>query len=197
MFNPKELTLSKQNTWKQGSNPKTNIPDCEFSGGGAASLKLTLFFDTYPEGEDVRKKYTDRIYKLTQVDPALKDKKSGKSRPPTVRFQWGRTISFDAVITSLSQRFTLFLPDSGIPVRAVLDVTLSQVKDEGLRPPQNPTSAGDGGERLWRVKEGETLAWIAFSTYNDPNEWRRIAVANHLTQVRRLTPGALLMIPNA
>jgi hypothetical protein len=196
MFNPKELTVSKQNNWKQGSNPKTNIPDCEFSGGGAASLKLQLFFDTYPEGEDVRKKYTDRIYKLTQVDAALKDKKSGKGRPPTVRFQWGRTIGFDAVIASLSQRFTLFLPSSGIPVRAVLDITFSQVKDELFYPPQNPTSGGDGGERVWTVKEGDTLAWIAFSAYNNPNEWRRIAAANRLTQVRRLTPGTPLVIPN-
>jgi predicted secreted protein len=196
-FNPKELTFSKQNNWKQANNPKTNIPDCEFSGGGAATLKVQLFFDTYAEREDVRKKYTDKIYQLTQVDPTLTDKKNKKGRPPTVRFQWGSTIGFDGVITTVGQRFTLFLPDDGTPVRAVMDITFSQVKDELFYPPQNPTSGGVGGERVWTVKAGDTLAWIAFSEYNNPTEWRRIADANRLYHVRRLTPGMMLLIPNA
>ncbi|HTI52453.1 MAG TPA: hypothetical protein VL475_15925 [Planctomycetaceae bacterium] len=196
MFNPKELTFSKQNSWKQGANPKTNLPDCEFSGGGPASLKLQLFFDTYADGKDVRRAFTDRIYNLTLVDPSLKDKKNGKGRPPTVRFQWGSTIGFDAVITSLDQHFTLFLPNNGVPVRAILDVTFSQVKDELFYPPQNPTSGGVGGERVWTVREGDTLAWIAFTEYGSPNEWRRIADSNRLTQVRRIPPGTVLVIPN-
>src|SRR5262250_2516996 len=153
-FNPKELTFSKQNNWKQANNAKTNNPDCEFSGGGAATLKVQLFFDTYAEREDVRKKYTDKIYQLTYVDPTLKDKKNQKGRPPTVRFQWGSTIGFDGVITTVGQRFTLFLPDSGTPVRAIMDITFSQVKDENFYPNQNPTSGGVGGERIWTVKAG-------------------------------------------
>ena len=51
MFNPKELTFAKQNNWKLGETPKSDLPDFEFSGGGAASLKLQLFFDTYAKGE--------------------------------------------------------------------------------------------------------------------------------------------------
>lgn len=195
-FNPKELTFSKSNTWKQAMNAKTNTPDCDFSGGGPATLKVQLFFDTYADGKDVRKEYTDKIYQLTHVDPTLTDKKNKKGRPPSVRFQWG-AIGFDGVITSLGQRFTLFLPDNGTPVRAVMDITLSQVKDELFYPPQNPTSGGVGGERVWTVKEGDTLAWIAFSEYNNATEWRRIADANRLYNVRRLRPGTMLLIPNA
>ena len=46
-FNPKELTVSKQNNWKQNNTPKENVPSGEFTGGGAESLKVQLFFDTY------------------------------------------------------------------------------------------------------------------------------------------------------
>jgi hypothetical protein len=196
-FNPKELTFNKQNTWNQKNSPKTDIPDCEFGGGGAESLKVQLFFDTYPEREDVRKKYTDKIFQLTLLDESLKDKKTTKGRPPSVRFQWGSNIGFDGVITTVAQRFTLFLPDSGTPVRAVVDITITQAKDKNAHPKQNPTSGAIGGERVWVVKAGDTLSWIAFNEYNDPTEWRRIADANKLYHVRRLIPGMMLLIPNA
>jgi nucleoid-associated protein YgaU len=100
------------------------------------------------------------------------------------------------VIVSITQRFTLFL-SNGTPVRATLDVSFQQVQDEGQFPPQNPTSGGEGGERIWTVVAGDTLPSIAYAVYGDPNMWKRIADTNHLTQVRRLIPGTQLEIPNA
>jgi nucleoid-associated protein YgaU len=193
MFRPKELNISKQNNWQASNSPKTNAPKFEFKGGGAETLKLQLFFDTYIEKEDVREKYTNAIYRLMRIDEESRDKKTRKGRPPTVRFQWGKTVGFNAVITNISQRFSLFLPD-GTPVRAVLDVSFQEVEEDYKK--QNPTSGGVGGERHWLVKVGDTLAWIAFNEYGDSNQWRLIADANGLTQVRRLLPGKMLMIPN-
>jgi Contractile injection system tube protein/LysM domain len=202
LFNPKELTFSKTNNWKQDPSPKANMPATEFTSGGPRTLKLQLYFDTYKDAkngkaEDVCKKYTDKIFGMMQVDPEWKDKKHKKGRPPNVRFLWGTMVGFEAVITSVNQRITLFLPvGGGTPVRAVLDVTFSEVTDPVAKENQNPTSGGIGGERLWTVREGETLSWIAFREYNDPNQWRVIADANRLTQVRRLRPGTTLVIPS-
>ena len=64
-----------------------------------------------------------------QIDSDTVDKKSGKGRPPTVRFQWGDLI-FDGVISNLSEKLTLFLPANGKPVRAVVDLTLTQIRDD-------------------------------------------------------------------
>lgn len=194
MFNPKEYTFAKTNNWKRGQTSGANVPPLEFSGGQPATLAMQLVFDTYETGDDVRKKYTDAIWTLMMVDPSLKDKKNKKGRPPRVRFQWGRSWSFDAVIVSITQKFTLFLPQ-GTPVRATLDVSFQQIKDEGLYPAQNPTSGGDGSERVWTVRDGDTLAWIAHQEYGDSNYWRAIADANGLEQVRTLTPGRVLLIP--
>jgi len=196
MFNPKEYSFSKRNQWTLGKSKGSNMPQLEFGGGQPATLQMQLFFDTYAGGKDVRKEYTDSIWQLMMVDQALKDPKNKKGRPPKVRFQWGSAWSFDAVITSVNQKFTLFLSD-GTPVRATLDVTFQQIKDAALFPPQNPTSGGVGGERVWIVNAGDTLAWIAYREYGDSNQWRRIADANRLTQVRRLVPGTVLEIPNA
>lgn len=198
MFNPKEYAFSKSNQWKPAANKGTNVPSMDFGGGQPATLTMQLFFDTYDSdktAKDVRKEYTDAIWELMMIDASLKDKGSKKGRPPRVHFQWGKAWSFDAVITSIKQTFTLFLWN-GTPVRATLDVTFQQVKDAKLFPRQNPTSGGEGGERLWTVNEGDTLAAIAYQEYGDANQWRVIAEANRLIHVRRLTPGMVLEIPN-
>jgi nucleoid-associated protein YgaU len=214
MFNPKEYTFSKQNSWPANQTKGTNVGQFEFGSGQPATLQMQLFFDTYvnikngsAEGgqpKDVRKEYTEAVWEMMQVDPKLGSlnakpggpSKNKKGRPPVVIFQWGSTWSFKAVITSIRERFTLFLPD-GTPVRSTLDVTFQQVQDKHDHPATNPTSGGVGGERVWTVSEGDTLAWIAYKEYGDSNRWRLIADANRLTKVRQLTPGMLLEIPNA
>lgn len=201
LFNPKEYTFSKQNNWKDQKTGK-NVPQVEFGGGQPASLQMELFFDTYAQfkstgsPKDVRKEYTDKIWKLMIVDPKLTDTKNKKGRPPKVIFQWGQTWLFKAVIASITQKFTMFIHD-GTPVRATLNVTFRQVEDEGALAKQNPTSGGTGGERLWTVNEGDTLGWIAFKEYGDATRWRQIADANRLTRVRRLPAGLVLVIPDA
>jgi hypothetical protein len=143
-FNPKELTFSRSITWNPKKSPKTDQPEVEFGGGSAASLKLQLLFDTYvttkEDGtpvevepskiEDVRKKYLNYLYQWTRVDKDLKEPKSQKGRPPEVRFEWGEII-FEGVIQSISQRLTLFLPN-GRPVRAVVDLTMTESRDAKL-----------------------------------------------------------------
>lgn len=198
-FNPKEYTIAKSNSWEPVAVKGSNVPGMDFGGGKPATLTMKLFFDTYAEkgvkAEDVRKKYTDNIWKLMMVDPKLKNQKTKKSRPPKVRFQWGKTWGFHAVILSVSQQFTLFLSD-GTPVRATLDVTFQQVTDELFYPAQNPTSGGDGGEGTRTVCEGDTLMSIAYAEYGNTASWRRIADANNLPDLRRLPVGRVLVIPN-
>jgi hypothetical protein len=198
MFNPKEYSISKKNNWGGKGAPGKNVPKQQFGGGDPETLTLQLMFDTYVGAngsKDVRAEYTSKIWKLAQIDPKLRDmggKENG--RPPRVCFQWGPTWSFTAVITSIKQKFTLFSAD-GTPVRATMDVTFQQVIDDKNKPKQNPTSGGTGGESRWVVKEGDTLASIAYESYGDATRWRTIADANRLTRVRDLRPGLELGIP--
>jgi hypothetical protein len=194
-FNPTEYSLSKQNNWSPTETGGSNMPQLEFGGGQPGTLQMELLFDTYMQQKDVRKVYTDRLMALMLVDEQLRDPETGRGRPPRVRFQWGTTMSFEAVITSITQRFTLFLAN-GMPVRAKVSVTFQQIKDDNLFPRQNPTSGGTGGERVWTVKQGDTLRTIAYSEYGDVAHWRLIADANRLDRVRQLIPGTRLQIPS-
>jgi nucleoid-associated protein YgaU len=193
MFRPKEYTFSKQNTWNRGKVKGGNVPQLEFSGGNPTTLTMELFFDTYESGEDVRKEYTNDIWDLMMVNPETKDPKTRKGRPPMCEFRWGKTWSFKAVITSINQKFVLFLPD-GTPVRAILNVTFQQVEEEGLYPRQNPTSGGGYGYKARVVKEGETIDWISHEEYGNPALWRFIADTNDLENPMRLEAGQVLTI---
>jgi Contractile injection system tube protein len=212
LFNPREYTFRKNNTWNQGASQGNDMGSYEFGSGAPTLLTMQLFFDTYANvkngssQKDVRKAYTAAIWNMMKVDTSLSSSISNagggspnnslRGRPPIVSFQWGSTWTFKAAITSISEHFTLFLPD-GTPVRSTLDVTFQQMLDESWYPATNPTSGGVGGERVHIVNEGDTLAWIAYKEYGDTKLWRLIADANKLTRVRQLTPGMALEIPHA
>src|SRR5436305_476 len=105
MFKPKEYSVAKTNSWSAGQTKGSNVPPLEFSSGSATTLTMQLFFDTYESKKDVRKEYTSAIWKLMSVDTNLQDPVTKRSRPPRVRFQWGSAWSFNAVITSITQKF--------------------------------------------------------------------------------------------
>ncbi len=203
MFNPTDYAFSKHNNWTAGQSKGFNLAQYEFGSGQPTVLQMQLFFDTYSNvksasstPKDVRKEFTGSVWNMMRIDPALASMSNTQGRPPIVSFQWGSTWTFKAVITDLSERFTLFLPD-GTPVRSTLDVTFQQIQDENWYPATNPSSGGSGGERVWVVNDGDTLAWIAYQEYGDTSLWRLIADANKLSRVRRLTPGMVLEIPHA
>ncbi len=192
LFNPNEYTFSKKNTWTKTEVIGKNVPQLEFGGGDSMSLKMQLFFDTYTTGKDVRET-TNRIWKLMNISEKLTDMTNTKGRPPMVEFQWGKTWSFKAVITNISQKFTLFRYD-GTPVRATVDVTFLQAKEEGHYPGQNPTTKGSPGYKRRVVKEGDSIDWIAYEEYGDSAMWRFIADTNNLGDPHRLRPGQVLAI---
>lgn len=192
LFNPNEYTYTKRNTWSKGKVKGQNVPELEFGGGESMTLKMQLFFDTYAAGGDVRKT-TDRIWQLMRINERLIDMTSVKGRPPIVEFRWGTTWSFKAVIEDITQKFTLFRYD-GTPVRATLDVTFVQAKEEGKYPGQNPTTVGRPGYKRRVVKEGESIDWIAYDEYGDSALWRYIAETNNLDMPRRLRGGQVLAI---
>jgi len=192
MFNPHEYTLTKRNQWTRGVTKGKNIPRLMFNQGGAQTLQLQLFFDTYAEGTDIRE-HTDPLWRMMMVDADKINHRTNKSEPPAVAFQWGGLV-FIAVITNMTQKFTLFLKD-GTPVRTTVDVTLEQLIDVEDFAPQNPTSGGGEAAKTRVVCAGERIDLISFEEYGDPTQWRRIAGANGLTNPLRLRPGQRLTVP--
>lgn len=133
MFNPFEYTISKSNSWNKETGKASNVPVTTFMQGGPQQLKLTLHFDTLAAGTDVRE-HTQNLWKMMMLEQSTENQHSGKGTPPAVAFEWGR-LYFKAVITSMSEKFTLFTAE-GLPVRCQVDISLEQHMDGSQPPPQ-------------------------------------------------------------
>lgn len=192
MFNPYEYTLSKQNQYEQAPTKGRNIPLTRFRQGGAQTLSLRLMFDTYALRSDVRL-LTAPLWTMMQVDESRADPRTGKSEPPHVIFQWG-AFQFEAVITKLDEKATLFMQD-GTPVRAVVTIGLQQVLDETQHAGQNPTSGGGVAPRTRLLYASDRLDLIAWDEYGDSTKWRLIAQANGITDPLHLTAGHIIVVP--
>jgi nucleoid-associated protein YgaU len=202
MFNPNTYSITKSVSWTTAAASKPavgqterrkNAPALQFGGGQSRSLALELFFDTTEEKEGTKKdvrNLTNQIVKLTRIVRDL-----NPQRPPTCEVSWGKAaphgsdFPFTGVLTQLTQRFNLFLPD-GRPVRANLTVAFTEyldpTKDEKENDPEFTT-------RL--VKRGDTLSSIAGEVYRNPTMWRVIAEANRLDDPRQVAVGLRLNIP--
>jgi nucleoid-associated protein YgaU len=196
MFNPAELSISKSNTWKAAGEAKgKNAPELRFQAGQSATLTLSLTFDTTGDGTAVTD-HTDKLLGVMKVDPGLSgsDRGRNKARPPWVKFHWGATHSFKAVVEQLKIRYTYFA-SSGMPLRAKADLTLKQWNDEAELPLQNPTSSTPTLHSVHLLLPGETLDRVAAAHYGDPTRWRIIAEANGIVDPLNLPEGATLAIP--
>jgi nucleoid-associated protein YgaU len=196
LFNPNAYTFTKKNSWAADKSIAENIPKIKFSGGESATLTMQLFLDTTTDGGDVRA-VVKKLRKLMDINPDLVrgDNPEEKGRPPFVEFRWGNVWSFNAAITSLVEKYTLFRED-GVPVRATVDLDFLQAAEinKNSSKPQNPTTVGRTGYRQWTVRDGDTIDWIAFSEYGDAAKWRYIADINNLDNPNCLKPGQVLAI---
>jgi nucleoid-associated protein YgaU len=189
LFNPEQISISKSANWRLAPASERDVPTSQFTHGEPATLSLDLLFDTYESGKDVLS-YTGEIFKLTTVQAH-----GNLHRPPLCRLRWGTFTldDFQWVLTSLTQRFSLFLAN-GTPVRANLTCSFQQWRsDEEEAKLLNKQSADVA--KTHTVRRGDTLSAIAAEQYEDSTLWRPIAEANRLTNPRRLTPGQVLVIP--
>lgn len=197
MFNPTKYSFTKSVGWgiKEGASGRgLNLPPLEFTGGEAATITLNLFFDTTATGEDVRTTHTNKLWDLALINPDKIDQATKTGRPPRCMFEWGQAWSFEAVVTSITQTFTMFLED-GTPVRATVDLALKQATDPGRFPAQNPTSGGIAGHKTHIVEQRETLDLIAAREYGQSKYWRQIADFNGIVDPMRVRPGTVLTLP--
>ncbi|XID90229.1 peptidoglycan-binding protein [Paenibacillaceae bacterium WGS1546] len=195
LFNPNEYNLQAGNTYSWKTIPGLQSPIAQFISGEAATLTMDLFFDTYERLPDDRdsdnydtrdvRRFTDQITGLTKVDNDL-------HAPPICRFLWG-PLDFSGVVEKVSQRFTMFL-DTGIPVRATLNVTFRKVLGMTEQYQETPRQSADRTKQK-TLKQGEHLWMIAAEEYEDPGMWRPIAEANGIDNPRRLATGRKLIIP--
>jgi hypothetical protein len=141
MLNPTQLAFARTVKWQSeqgGRGEKTALPKVNFSGVDPYKLTLNqLVFDTYEERQSVMR-YIQKLKK------GVESPDGQNKRPPVYILMWGGKSSFPCVMTSLSYKLDMFLPD-GTPVRALVDISLQEVDMEN--PPGDRNSKSKGAAR--------------------------------------------------
>jgi hypothetical protein len=190
-FNPKELQLAKQASWKREQakgNKKASPP--QFTGSQPSKLTLELFFDASAKQDSSVVKNVEKLFSLTV--PTESSLTAKKASPPWVIFRWGGLTGFLAYVSQVQAKYTLFTA-SGLPIRATCQITLEELS--GDAPKQNPTSGGLVPHRVHQVVAGDSLPGIAYQEYGVPALWRAIADLNRVDDPMRLRPGRRLLLP--
>jgi nucleoid-associated protein YgaU len=195
-FNPENCTVKGGARWDvQPAKAAKHSAPPHYSGADSVSLSMSVLFDESEDSKGDVSKYVDTLLAWTR--PTTETLGAGKvPAGPLLSFEWGSNptfAGFKCVLTSVSAQYTMFLP-SGVPIRAMVSLTLQQVPDDFQR--QNPTSGAILGRSAHTVSEGDSLQSISYAQYGDPNFWRALAAFNHLDDPFQLEPGTSLLIPS-
>ncbi|WP_127792223.1 LysM peptidoglycan-binding domain-containing protein [Agromyces sp. LHK192] len=192
-LNPKELTMAKSAKWESKNQKKaSSAPPASYQGPEPQKLTVEMYFDASLSRDASVVKHVEDLFAATA--PTEKSKGTKTPSPPWVRFMWGGLSGFVGYITSVSAKYTLFSP-SGMPIRAVCTVAMAELASEMGK--QNPTSGGLQPRRLHVVREGDTLAMIAFREYGNAALWRALADVNGIDDPMRMRPGRSILLPVA
>lgn len=197
LFNPESFSLTFNNKWEGDKLLGGSDDSLKFGGQQPADLGFTVWFDTTSSGKAVTE-YTSKLLATMVPDKTLPgtNENSNNKRPKYVRFFWGRGVKTPPMmIVSAKVDFTYF-SSAGLPLRAKVDLTLKQFRDDQSFTKQNPTSGTPQPHKVHRVQPGETLDRISAKYYGDPTRWRPLAVANGIEDPLSLRPGSLLSIPD-
>lgn len=183
LFNPTDLSVDRSSHYASMPVPGLSMPILQYIRGESDVLSLELFLDRTDQGNDVNSDLT-LLEKLTQIDSTL-------HAPPVVQFDWA-TFSFTGVVTSVREKLTLFSEDGRV-LRARIALSLKSYKAAEVQLRDLKLSSPDRSH-VRVLREGETLAHIAYEAYGDPRMWRTIALANIIERPRFVEPGTPLWI---
>lgn len=196
MFNPEQYTLSRDVNYAQHAVPGLSAQITQFVSGNLQTLEMELLVDTVEEhrhGSRVLNRTGDDVRKLTGKLAALMDVDPTTHAPPVLVFTWGESLTFTCVLARMSQSFIMFRPD-GSPVRARLQVTFNEFRNRELEAKEVKRETADY-TKTYQVRQGESLAGIAWKVYGKPGLWRPIAIHNDIRDPGSLEPGQRLSIP--
>jgi hypothetical protein len=192
LFNPTEYTVDRGANYAEIPVPGLRTPIMQFVRGETSTLTLTLFVDRTNDRADVEE-HLQSLRRFVQIDHEL-------HAPPVCRFEWGGPLLdgavtfFQGVVSSFKEKYQLFAEDGKV-TRARIDITIKSYESAEVQLRELRLASPDR-TRVRVIREGETLALVAFEAYGDARLWRLIARANNIARPRFVAPGTALRIPS-
>lgn len=188
MFNPQEYTLKYNIESDSSQGMGTSGSDQTFKKITPEDLSLEFMIDgTGATGEVV-----NVPKKVSEFLDVTYNYKGDEHRPRYLTISWG-TLVFKCILKSASVKYTLFNPD-GTPIRAKLNTTFAQFKEDELRVAEESDSSPDLTHRRI-VQDGDTLPLMCYRIYGDSKYYLQVAAANDITNFRNIEAGQKIYFP--
>jgi nucleoid-associated protein YgaU len=194
LYNPTEVSTSKTASW---TRPTTKSAESttgpEFTGSQPQVVEMELFFDAWNDPAGDVSGHVNRL--LSWTKPSAASRARHLPNPPLISFEWGMSkalADFRGYLKSVTARYTMFNA-GGAPIRATCKIRLEEVPSEPAG--QNPTSGSPGSRRSRELKDGDSLASVAFQEYGEAALWRGLAIFNEIDDPFAVRSGAQVLVP--
>lgn len=186
-FNPSEYATTHALRFADEAPASGSPPKLQFVAEKRPSMKLKLTLDGFTKANTLDPEKAADVYADLAFFRALVSINEELHRPPYCRFSWG-SFKFMGSVENMSINYTMFA-SGGKPIRATVELQIVSAEDKKI--------ALQSPDRTKRVvlTQGTPLYAVAFESYGDPGEWRRIAMANRIKNPRKLPEGTVLTVP--
>jgi hypothetical protein len=187
-FNPADYSLDHSASYAESKSlAPNNEENPQFTSEINSTLRVKLTFDGFTKKNTLDPEKAEDIKKPIAFLRELITVNENMHRPPRCSFAWG-SLEFIGVVKQLNVNYTMFA-STGQPIRATADMTIESTDNKKVA-----LNSPDRTKRYVLTQDTQ-LYTVAYEAYNDPGEWRRIAVANGIKKPRRLSAGTVLKIP--
>lgn len=132
-YNPKEVDLAKQATWKDEMTVRAAKGDerwdLSFTGNPARTMALELVFDGYEIPQSIEPIIETLQTLASPIDAASSNERLRRPHVCVVVWDGGEFPRFQCVIESVNVKYTMF-SKTGTPLRATCQVKLKEIKPD-------------------------------------------------------------------
>jgi nucleoid-associated protein YgaU len=200
-FNPAKVTMTREAfvTERSNTSPQSGTPGGSSGTQARGASPRTLKFEALLEGPQTHT-FAQQLLELLTPSGGLVGSIMALAgvnlaqRPPIVLFEWGPLTLLSSVKTC-SVDYVRFHA-SGMPLRAKVNITLTEQKSFFSMLLTNPTSGGLPGRDQRVIGSGENLQHLSLDHYGRPDRWREIADTNDIDDPFRLRPGDVVYLPS-
>ena len=212
MFNPESYSLEYENVYDESEGRITNTAKTKYINQRPANLSLDLIFDdsgvvpsksssipgyvgsSIPGASFVNKlRGKNNVHAQVEQFRKLTTKVDGEIHEPYfLIIQWGQ-LSYKCRLKSFEVGYTLF-DRGGNPIRAELTAQFVYSLNEFEKARLDNLSSPDLTHSR-TIKSEDTLPLVAQKMYGDPGYHVKLARANNLNSLRKLTVGKTLKLP--
>ncbi len=190
MINPETIKWDRTIEYNKKQAPDNSSPSVKYKKSLGQNLSFDLVIDCTGIVDSSRVDLPSEVKKLKEV---IYSYQGNIHRPNFLSIHWGRSFTFQGVLTNFDTNYSYFKPD-GTALRAKVSLKFISYTDLAKVTKQENKQSPDM-THLVNVVAGDSLPQLSHDIYDTSNYYLQLAKYNGLNKFRRIEPGSQLVFP--